>query len=346
MEESIPPYGEINQLGGSFVNGRPLPNAIRLQIVELGKRGIRTCDISRQLRVSHGCVSKILNRYRETGSILPGAIGGSKPRVTTPRIVAKIREYKQMEPNVFAWEIREKLIRDGVCTDHNVPSVSSVSRILRNKIGSASMPIKKVNQENPPSKLKREATPARSLNPPKRLCILDARNPTTKSNPMTYNSSYINPYSLQQQQPVYYQNTSPYTSYSNRIYNQHQAYAASQFIGRSSTENNFYDFDPRYAQQFVPYGEQMNYPCYSSPMENLVDRFGNQAITPEHFSYLHPHNPLTNMVGNMILDGRIHQSNLQASAAAAMTAGFCLPATTNYVNSATENNPSANKNIR
>lgn len=68
----------MNQLGGVFVNGRPLPNGTRMRIVELARLGIRPCDISRQLRVSHGCVSKILARYHETGSILPGAIGGSK----------------------------------------------------------------------------------------------------------------------------------------------------------------------------------------------------------------------------------------------------------------------------
>ncbi|XP_033844787.1 paired box protein Pax-1a [Periophthalmus magnuspinnatus] len=131
-------YGEVNQLGGVFVNGRPLPNAIRLRIVELAQLGIRPCDISRQLRVSHGCVSKILARYNETGSILPGAIGGSKPRVTTPNVVKNIREYKQNDPGIFAWEIRDRLLADGVCDKYNVPSVSSISRILRNKIGNLS----------------------------------------------------------------------------------------------------------------------------------------------------------------------------------------------------------------
>ncbi|KYM94704.1 Paired box protein Pax-9, partial [Cyphomyrmex costatus] len=128
-------YGEVNQLGGVFVNGRPLPNAVRLRIVELAQLGIRPCDISRQLRVSHGCVSKILARYHETGSILPGAIGGSKPRVTTPKVVQYIKQLKLKDPGIFAWEIRDRLLSDGVCDKYNVPSVSSISRILRNKVG-------------------------------------------------------------------------------------------------------------------------------------------------------------------------------------------------------------------
>uniref|UniRef100_A0A0K8SH82 Paired domain-containing protein n=2 Tax=Lygus hesperus TaxID=30085 RepID=A0A0K8SH82_LYGHE len=145
------PYGEMNQLGGVFVNGRPLPNAIRLRIVELAQLGIRPCDISRQLRVSHGCVSKILARFNETGSILPGAIGGSKPRVTTPKVVAYIRDLKLKDPGIFAWEIRDRLLADGVCDKFNVPSVSSISRILRNKLaGFSGSQVHPQSHYNPP----------------------------------------------------------------------------------------------------------------------------------------------------------------------------------------------------
>ncbi|XP_077293630.1 paired box protein Pax-7-like isoform X2 [Arctopsyche grandis] len=90
--------------------------------------GVRPCVISRQLRVSHGCVSKILNRYQETGSIRPGVIGGSKPRVATPEVESRIEDLKRQNPGIFSWEIRDKLIKEGV-TDP--PSVSSISRLLR-----------------------------------------------------------------------------------------------------------------------------------------------------------------------------------------------------------------------
>ncbi|XP_032579762.1 paired box protein Pax-8 isoform X8 [Drosophila sechellia] len=126
-------HGGVNQLGGVFVNGRPLPDVVRQRIVELAHNGVRPCDISRQLRVSHGCVSKILSRYYETGSFKAGVIGGSKPKVATPPVVDAIANYKRENPTMFAWEIRDRLLAEAICSQDNVPSVSSINRIVRNK---------------------------------------------------------------------------------------------------------------------------------------------------------------------------------------------------------------------
>lgn len=67
-------------------------------------------------------------RYYETGSIKPGVIGGSKPKVATPKVVEKIAEYKRQNPTMFAWEIRDRLLAEGVCDGDTVPSVSSINR--------------------------------------------------------------------------------------------------------------------------------------------------------------------------------------------------------------------------
>lgn len=70
----------------------------------------------------------LVDRYYETGSIRPGVIGGSKPKVATPKVVDKIADYKRQNPTMFAWEIRDRLLAERVCDNDSVPSVSSINR--------------------------------------------------------------------------------------------------------------------------------------------------------------------------------------------------------------------------
>jgi paired box protein 5 len=46
------------------VNGRPLPDCVRRRIVELALMGVRPCDISRQLLVSHGIIHRFDLKFR------------------------------------------------------------------------------------------------------------------------------------------------------------------------------------------------------------------------------------------------------------------------------------------
>lgn len=119
----------MNQLGGVFINGRPLPTHLRVKIIEMAAKGVRPCNISRQLRISHGCVSKILNRYEETGSFRPGVIGGSKPRNTTPEIETRVLDIRKQDPSLMSSQIKDKLIQMGVCDKNTAPSVSSINRL-------------------------------------------------------------------------------------------------------------------------------------------------------------------------------------------------------------------------
>lgn len=115
------------------MNGKPLPKVLRIRIIQLARLGVRASDISRQLRISHGCVSKILNKFYETGSIEPGAIPSSKSREITPEITKKIETFVLEQPDMFSWEVRDRLLLEGVCVKANLPSMEAISQLLKSK---------------------------------------------------------------------------------------------------------------------------------------------------------------------------------------------------------------------
>ncbi|XP_041973261.1 paired box protein Pax-6-like isoform X2 [Aricia agestis] len=127
------PVSPSSSGGGSttplYPASHPLSSLLSQQrLLDLSRFGLRHYDIAHHVLSQQGAVTKLLGTLRP-----PGLIGGSKPKVATPAVVSKIEQYKRENPTIFAWEIRERLISEGVCTNATAPSVSSINRILRNR---------------------------------------------------------------------------------------------------------------------------------------------------------------------------------------------------------------------
>ncbi|TKR83305.1 hypothetical protein L596_016925 [Steinernema carpocapsae] len=120
-----------NQLGRTYSPGLPLSMSEREQIVHLYQSGWKICDISKRLCVTHSCVSKILNRFRTTGSVRPK--DAKEGRIESPLVIA-IRDYRFRLGMTRQSEIREQLIADGICRRETAPSRSSINHILRTKL--------------------------------------------------------------------------------------------------------------------------------------------------------------------------------------------------------------------
>ncbi|XP_068741362.1 paired box protein Pax-3-B-like [Montipora capricornis] len=118
---------KFNQLGGLFLNGKPLPNSVRQKIIEMAELGIRPCDISRQLKVSHGCISKLLSKYNDTGSFE----AGRRTRRGGSEMNSKIEECGRSFPGVLSSKDKEKLLASGLCSRETLLSVPTNSSVVR-----------------------------------------------------------------------------------------------------------------------------------------------------------------------------------------------------------------------
>uniref|UniRef100_A0A7E4W660 Paired domain-containing protein n=1 Tax=Panagrellus redivivus TaxID=6233 RepID=A0A7E4W660_PANRE len=60
-----------NQNGGFYENGKALPLPVRFEIVQRHLEGQKVTSIARDLKLTHGVVSKIVRNFKKTGSWLP-----------------------------------------------------------------------------------------------------------------------------------------------------------------------------------------------------------------------------------------------------------------------------------
>ncbi|KAF8360850.1 npax-1, partial [Pristionchus pacificus] len=86
MDTSAPPSSPSkgnntasrNKLGRSYNPGRPLAMEDRRRILDLYEQGHKISHIARQIGVTHSCVSKIMSRFRRTGSMQPRSFAAAQ----------------------------------------------------------------------------------------------------------------------------------------------------------------------------------------------------------------------------------------------------------------------------
>ncbi|VDD97316.1 unnamed protein product [Enterobius vermicularis] len=74
-----------NLYGRFYCPGRPLDMGVREEIIRLFQQNMKVNQISKILKISHGCVSKIIKRYKLTGNVSPA----SSPEQRRPRRTKK-----------------------------------------------------------------------------------------------------------------------------------------------------------------------------------------------------------------------------------------------------------------
>ena len=144
----LKPRMSRNFLGGFYQPGKPLPVFVREEIVDLYNNGVGVSEISRNTRVTKGAVHKVVQHFALHGTTQPFSCGGSEPILITNDILEVIEIWKLRKPSLYASEIRERLLREGICTPANGPSIRQIQTVTNKKLGMTYKKLTSIPSEN------------------------------------------------------------------------------------------------------------------------------------------------------------------------------------------------------
>jgi transposase len=128
-------HARRNKVNGLYFSGRPTDLQTRTKVLDMYLQGKAFSEISKTTGLTARGARKICQHYENSGSLTPCPLNGSERSILTNNVIQHIEYYKTCKPSIYNKEIRENLINEEVCTEQNVPSLSSISKSIRNDLG-------------------------------------------------------------------------------------------------------------------------------------------------------------------------------------------------------------------
>ena len=128
--------------------GKAIPIAVRKVIIDKSLTGWRIFEVAQQLNINRKTVANVVDRYLTTGNIEPG-VGGNRSRTARTDDVILYTEFcKKEKPTMYAKEIQKQLVDNNVVLQENVPSQTSISRVLKQDLGYSYKKIMNIPKES------------------------------------------------------------------------------------------------------------------------------------------------------------------------------------------------------
>jgi transposase len=105
-------------IGGQHLMTRPLSNDLRDRVVAAVLAGESCRAVAARFGVAVSSVVKWCQRFRATGSVVPGKMGGHRKRVLEPHR-AFITERIRQTPHLTLHGLKDELAARGVTVSHN-----------------------------------------------------------------------------------------------------------------------------------------------------------------------------------------------------------------------------------
>ena len=128
------PRARVNQLQGIYDHGRSLPSYLREIVLDLNHEGVSQREIARQLRTSRHFVQNVLQDYNIANSFVQPLRKDRQRTVLSPEIMDCLEVEKLMKPSIYAAELQNRLVLDGIVHPVDLPHATTITKFFRNEL--------------------------------------------------------------------------------------------------------------------------------------------------------------------------------------------------------------------